>query len=466
MSDLLLITDIPRLRKLFLRLAEDRSLSLRVAGSLEKGDEEIVVDKPAMVFVQTHLSGLSADILLMHFKKLLGRRRTRFVLLSPVDQVNDGVIKLYHNFIDTSLDDHALVDAIMATVATLAPKGKKTGASSGDMAAGGESSVASSTMDETGPSGGETDEDSPVEPPVPVSEPGVDAPLEPGEPSLEEQGVVYALRPQLSVYSEFTGTYDSAVSQVSVPEPAAALLEEPMEKWRHGEEKTFRAEASRSRSKSFRYMLWLVALVVASVAVTLYQYHGSQTNTLESVPESSSKSAGRPRAVVSQPGEPAKAPPATTPPKPVADGRLDDKAVISTIAESQGSKQQKPSAPAVARPTVLPDFIPRGGLDKGFGAANPGWELYRGVVTEFKVFREGTAIKAIQIIDRGGQGIPETFMKGVLGHLAKQASFSPTSSEKKEGYDIQRGQVAGNLSAVFYRDAQGGKLRAFVVTWQ
>jgi hypothetical protein len=139
--------------------------------------------------------------------------------------------------------------------------------------------------------------------------------------------------------------------------------------------------------------------------------------------------------------------------------------MLSAMAENRTNREQKPS-PAIPRPTALPDFIPRAGLDRGYGAANPGWELYKGLVTEFKVFREGTTIKAIQIIDRGGQGIPESFMKGVLAHLAKTPSFSLTSSEKKEGYEIQRGQVAGNLGAVFYRDAQGGKLRAFVVTWQ
>jgi flagellar FliL protein len=62
------------------------------------------------------------------------------------------------------------------------------------------------------------------------------------------------------------------------------------------------------------------------------------------------------------------------------------------------------------RPVTLPDFIPRYGLDKNYGTANPGWDRYKGQVTEFKVFRENGAIKAIQIIDRGGQGVPESFM--------------------------------------------------------
>ncbi|MDD2856127.1 MAG: hypothetical protein PHU01_11410, partial [Desulfuromonadaceae bacterium] len=65
MSNLLLITDIARLRKIFSRLTDDRSIRLRIVNNLEKGGEEIALAKPAIVFVQTHLSGLSADILLM-----------------------------------------------------------------------------------------------------------------------------------------------------------------------------------------------------------------------------------------------------------------------------------------------------------------------------------------------------------------------------------------------------------------
>lgn len=464
MPNLLLITDVPRLRKLFVRLAEDRNLSLRVAGSLEHGDEELVANRPAMVFVQTHLSGLSADILLMHFKKLLGRRRTRFVLLSPADQVNNDAIKLYHHHIDSSLDDQSLNDAIMTAIATLAPKGKRAGASQGDAAPNAASAASRETPDtpaERGasePPGGTFDAELPFAAPVQAGEPGGDTPLETAEPSLEQQGVVYAPRPQLSVYSEFTSTFDSAVSQAPEPEPAERLLDEAPEAWSHAPDTSFRAEQTRTRSKSIRYVLWLVAIIVASVAVTLYQYQGSRSNPSEPA---------RPPAASA--GPEATAPPVSSAPKPQADEaqvRLGDRAVITAIAENRAGKEQKPVLPSVARPTALPEFIPRGGLDKGYGAANPGWELYRGVVTEFKVFREGAAIKAIQVIDRGGQGIPETFMKGVLGHLARSQTFSLTSSEKKEGYEIQRGQVAGNLGAVLYRDVQGGKLRAFVLTWQ
>lgn len=123
-------------------------------------------------------------------------------------------------------------------------------------------------------------------------------------------------------------------------------------------------------------------------------------------------------------------------------------------------------SPGGTRLTELPDFIPRAGFDKQYSAANPGWERYKGEVTEFKVFREKGTIKAIQVIDRGGKGVPESFMKAVLRQVSKKPAFVPAATEKKEGYEIQRGQLADNtIRIVCYRDERGGTIRAFVLTW-
>ena len=135
---------------------------------------------------------------------------------------------------------------------------------------------------------------------------------------------------------------------------------------------------------------------------------------------------------------------------------------MSAIAENRNPK----STPATGRLTGLPDFIPRAGFDKSYGTANPGWERYKGHSTEFKVFREGASIKALQVIDRGGKGVPESFMKAVLRQVCKHPVFVLAATEKKEGYEIQRGQVADNLKVVYYRDEHGGTIRAFVLTWQ
>jgi hypothetical protein len=143
-----------------------------------------------------------------------------------------------------------------------------------------------------------------------------------------------------------------------------------------------------------------------------------------------------------------------------------DKSVLTAIAESRSPKTPVVAAPVAARLTALPDFIPRYGLDKQFGSANPGWERYKGRYTEFKVQREGQGIKTIQVIDHGGNGIPESFMKGVLRQIDAKSAFRIDNKEKKDGYEIQRGRISENIRVVSYRDENGGKLRAFVLTWQ
>jgi hypothetical protein len=459
--DLLLISDMPRLRQLFMRLADDHNLRLRVVSTLEEGGEEIATDKPAMVFVQTHVSGFSAEILLMHLKKRLGRRRTRFVLLASADQVNDSVLKLYHGHLDTSLTDLRLLDAFRGAIATLAARGKKRVA-----VADGSAEVA--PVADAVPQ-------APAEPALqePVTVDRVDFQISPSafspqyaetvatslpkpvEPAPAEQGET--ARSRLLVYSEFSSSLESAVSDIRPTEqPWAPLAEPPSARDGRQGEAAGGDEAEPPRSKRATFLLWGVALVAVVVVVTLLQQSGSGPKTIDIAP-----------APQAQPGGASKAPAGGgRRPETETAGRGGDRAMLPATAGNRDAKWQIPSPPAAARLTVLPTFIPRDGLDKGYGAANPGWERYMGLVTEFKVFREGTSIKAIQVIDKGGHGIPENFMKSALAQLAGTSSFVPASSEKRDGYEIQRGQVAANLKAVFYRDAKGGMLRAFVVTWQ
>lgn len=465
-TNLLLITDVPRLRKVFARLKEEKDIRLRIVNSLEKGGEEIVADKPDLVFVQTHLSGLSADILLMHLKKQLGRRRARFVLLSPPDQIGEGVVRLYQGHLDTALDDHSLFDAIREALNALVVKGKKGAPATTDPAANRQAPDQVNDIAAVQ----QTDEATQFEAPLPPALQQVPAGA---EPSLEEQGITYTPRPRLSVYSEFTSSFDSAVGGMQPAGPVGDPSQAQSHAWDHEEVETI--EARPSRSKRATFLFWLAPLLVAVIAITLLQHRRSrpaavapqQTGTT-SLPVNQA-AGGVPAAGGSMPA-PAPAPSALQKPggqSPAAgtDARLSDQAVLSAIAENRARKEQAKPATAAARLTELPEFIPRTGLDKGYGAANPGWERYRGRVTEFKVYREGTSIKAIQIIDRGGDGVPESFMKGVLRQVSQNPVLVVESSDKKEGYVIQRGQVAQNLKAVYYRDEKGGRLRALVLTW-
>ena len=444
MSNILLITDVTRLRKIFSRLAEDKNIRLRVVNNLEKGGEEIAIEKPDVVFVQTHLSGLSADILLMHLKKQLGRRRSRFVLLASPGETSDAILKPYHGWLDTSAEDGPLLSELQHLLVTLLSKAKKiveppAQEASNNFTAQPVSSEESSALLAPLAASEEAPEQlAGTELQHPVAASGS------SEPSLEEQGITYAPRQRLSVYSEFTSSFDNAVS--STPEPETLEQATPTTAHEWDAEDIDTIEAKPVRSKRTMFLLWLAPVIIAVIALTYIQQQ---------------KAAPKPETVT---------PPAATnnpaPTAPKEQDSLSDKAVLNAIAENGGPKSPPPVATSAARPLTLPDFIPRSGLDKQFSTANPGWERYKGRVTEFKVLREAQTIRAIQVIDRGGQGVPESFMKGVLRQVTKNPSFAIDTFEKKEGYLIQRGHIAENIKVVYYRDEDGVKLRAFVMTWQ
>jgi len=477
-SNLLLITDVARLRKIFGRLTEDKNIRLRVVNNLEKGGEEIAIEKPDVVFVQTHLSGLSAEILLMHLKKQLGRKRSRFVLLASPGQTNDTILKQYQGWLDTSAEDSTLFSDLQQLIVTLLSKPKKgeeptapEQVSASDTKSQPVSSPESSALLDY-PAASE-------EPPQQHVTTELQFPVSASpatEPSLEEQGITYAPRQRLKVYSEFNSSFDSAVS--STPEPETLEQATPVEAHDWNAENIDTIETKPARSKRGSFLLWLAPVIVAVVVITYFQQRRATPKAEQASVKATPTAVAKPAAPVSPPNAsapvPAKAPAVATPASPATPAtaapqdqdRMSDKAVLKAIAENRGPKSPTPAASSGTRPTSLPDFIPRYGFDKQFSAANPGWERYKGQVTEFKVLREAQAIKAIQVIDRGGNGVPESFMKGVLRQVTKKPSLDIDSSEKKEGYEIQRGRISDNIKVVYYRDENGGKLRAFVLTWQ
>lgn len=153
--------------------------------------------------------------------------------------------------------------------------------------------------------------------------------------------------------------------------------------------------------------------------------------------------------------------PAVPAPASSAAPRPGNKAVLNAT-----DNRKKPAARLSGLLSDLPEFVPRVTQDRSYAARNPGWERYRGKANEYRVYREKTGyIKGIQVIDRGGDGVDEEFMKRALQQVAGTPAFKAESTELKEGFRIERGKVAEKLQAVCYRDENGGKLRAFVLTW-
>ncbi len=451
MNNLLLITDVARLRTIFGRLTDDMNIRLRIVNDLEKGGEEIAIEKPDVVFVQTHLSGLSADILLMHLKKQLGRKRARFVLLAAPGQTNDAILKLYHGWLNTSEDDDQLLSELEQLLEILLSKPKM---------------------------GEDAYSDDPQQPVSPTESSAFLSP----DASLEDQGLTYAPRQRLKITSEFSNSFDTAVG--STPEPASLAQATPPVSQDWIDDNIETAETKPTRSKKGIFLLLLIPVIIIVVAITYFQQNSPSKPApavVKAAPVAGEKPAATippaaqntPAAAVVPPGSgvpgPTKEPVAKGAPLTVISeqDRIADKAMLDALA---GKKDPPPPPPVVIsiapELTALPRFIPAYGLDKNYSAAHPGWDLYVGNVTEFKVLREAQKIKAIQVIDRGWRGLTDPFLKRAFGQLVKNPSFSVYTSEKKEGYKIQRGRMADNVKAVYYREEKSGLLRAFALTWQ
>jgi DNA-binding response OmpR family regulator len=433
LTELLLITDIPRLRKIFSRMAEEPDLRLRVSTSLENGAQEIIAEKPAFIFVQTHLSGFSPEILLMHLKKQLGKKRSRFILLSTKEQTNEEVLKLYQGHIDTSLDDNQLFEAIK-NILKSEPHQNKTDRINPSQPADELHNVftAIPIINEIKESG----QTEPASPEIQIQKiPTTESTA--NENTLEEQGIIYSRRSPLSVYSEFTSSFDSAISNMPSNEP-----ENKSGHWSELQENATDIEETQTRPRWVTLLFWALPVLAIVVAVTMLQQFISQPNKVNIAPA-----------------------------LPVAPSNIETPPAVVKPTEKVINTQLVPvpvpiKEAAPNRLTKLPDFVPAGKLDSSYGKTNPGWELYKGSKKDFKVFREGGEIKAIQVIDREGKGMSNQFMFDILKQIVKSPKFTVELTEKKDGYEIRRGRLTEDLTMVQYVDTESSKLRAFVVTWK
>jgi hypothetical protein len=136
-----------------------------------------------------------------------------------------------------------------------------------------------------------------------------------------------------------------------------------------------------------------------------------------------------------------------------------------TASEPQKNQKKAPTLPSepIGKPLQLPSFVQAASLDAAYTRSNPGWERYMTNETEFRVFREGSAIRALQAIDLTGKGIPEEFAKKALAEVADLTEAVPRTTERKGGYLIERSQPSPVTRAVLYRKDSNRQIRAFVV---
>jgi len=419
------ITDIPRMTAFFERQVRQYP-DLVVVNDIQRGIEELENRKPEVVLIQNHLSGLSADILHKHLKSRLGQHKARFGLISASATLDVTTSAQFETILDPALDDAQLELALERILQRQTPPRPQHSTPPNPPAA------------ETGiPEQQEPDLAAlpqqllPSSTTAPAAEPDDESPAAP---------LTYEMprRPGLSIISDFSKQLDTRSDAVKTEPPLFAEREQELRIRDLHQEPHLITDFEEPQPWYRKTTFLLVSLtLVVVVAVSLFQHRPNRTAPAPTKAAPEAKPA------------PAAATPAT----------------IAPAAQPQAEPKQGLSSHGAGRPRNLPSFVPREGRDPGYGKDNPGWENYHGQTSEYRIFREkdGT-IKAIQVIDRSGAGIQESFYISILKELAGATAMRPTSSEIKEGYEIRRGDLAG-LQLVQYRDAQGGRMRGFVITW-
>jgi flagellar FliL protein len=138
----------------------------------------------------------------------------------------------------------------------------------------------------------------------------------------------------------------------------------------------------------------------------------------------------------------------------------------SGVKAGQGEGARPPLSPPAVALRALPSFIPLRSPDTGYGTAHPGWERYLNPAAEFRVYRDQGALRAIQVIDRGREGLAPSLFESALTEIAGSSRYLVETREGKGSYVIERGRLKNGFGIIIYRKEPGQKVKAFVVDFR
>lgn len=427
---ILLIADQDRLEKLFSFVGDSPQIRFRVSRSLRQGIQDISEDPPSILFVQNHLSGLSGEIIARHLTDQAEGTKPKVVLFcdtgsSPSQQGSiDACLDITRTDEDLTADIIRIISETPLQQAAAEP-------------------LPTMPQEETALEPCVGEEPSPVtEPPVPLTD--------------TVQDIYVGQQPSSQPQPETA--FDQKLKTVIAQAPEPVPLEEMEDTVSFPGDSAGRAPAGRRQfraapAQSIKALLWLGLAAAAIIAVGTATLMFSR----DDAPPGSSPKPATPRVVQSSRKDAGTRPspaPAAAPPS------------AATQQPRQAPQDVKPpqSPPEAGKGlSRLPSFIPREGHDPRYAKGHPGWERYKGARTEFKVYSDGTVIRAVQAIDRSGVGIPESFLSGALGQITNSREFTIEAQEIQGKFRVEKGTASGGARLVIYRTLPKGSIRAFVV---
>jgi hypothetical protein len=133
--------------------------------------------------------------------------------------------------------------------------------------------------------------------------------------------------------------------------------------------------------------------------------------------------------------------------------------------KSRPAMQQPAPVKLSTRKNRLPTSIPINSPDSAYSSSHPGWQKYENESLEFRVFREESTVKAIQVLSRQGKPITVDFLTSFIGEISGVNSFKVQSVEEKDGYYIEKGTAGDTVDVVVYRKKPVREIKAFVIAY-
>lgn len=406
MVRIILLSDQERLIRLFNDPGTVAGAKVVVASAVEDALAAISAETPRYVFVQERIGEVAGEMLVHRLVDDLRGRRGRVVLIGDPSRATSNSAT---QFLDASLDDHQLAEAVRRTVAAARPAEERRRAVRRKKPARGEAAPAEAPA-----------------PPIPTETVAdvvtIGARGDSFSGTAVDRQTASHSDGALPAGSSFAVHLENALEAVPSPEPVAAPREEqpaagpagpPVGPAPAADRPSLLSRALQQAPGTKKAAIALlslaaVALVLLAVMIPLTRQGGS---------------------------------------KPAEESRQEKGAA---------------SVPA-ARLRALPSFIPAHARDAAYGAVHPGWERYQSPGVEYRVYRDKGAIRAIQVIDRGKEGIVPGLFDAALKEVAGSSRYLVESGQRKGAYLIEKGRLQNGAGLIVYRREPERRIRAFVL---
>ncbi|MBJ6725643.1 hypothetical protein [Geomesophilobacter sediminis] len=501
MPNVLLIADSPRLKQIFEAVDGTGILILRSAATLAQAEQEIAVELPAVTFIQSRISGLSVDLVLLHLRKMLPEGARIVVAAADRDELETAGRQQLHS-LDLALSDDEVIAAIHDALSGVftAPSGAAPAAKPAQV---------------TEPGGKDVVEDFVIEDSVrlstvapkpdqpddfvvfsPSHEPQPSRAEEPEPPKVDFQDLLKGKEESSSTYEypRLTGEFSHAQSLADamrsaeqerrsswvVPVAVGAIvlvgvLFFTLRKGSHKEVAKAPAPIVTPAPAPPR------AVDVGSLAIKDLEKSPVPAPTTQP-PKAAAKGPAQAKGLAPQvpvpltpappvavaPAKPAPSPLAKTPstkpaPVPAPPAATAPATKAPKAAPASPATPATPAAPHTGRP--VPPIVTAGVLDATYEKKHPGWQKYVSPAAEFKVYREGGNVKALQVIAKGDT-IPHALLKRVLKEFAGTEGYRVQTRAVQANFLVERGEAKAGVGVTVYRKKGDQKMRALVLFYR